>query len=40
VLHAGPMGEGEIVEEVAPSSGWMPVFDGTLLHTLRTFACR
>ena len=38
-LHAGQMGDGEVVEEVAPSNGWMPVFDGTLLQTLRAFAC-
>ncbi len=38
-LHAGQMGDGEMVEEVAPSNDWMPVFDGTLLQTLRAFAC-
>ncbi len=38
-LHAGPMGDGEVVEEFTHSSDWMPVFDGTLLHTLRKFAC-
>jgi len=38
-MHAGQMGRGEVVEEIAPSGGWTPVFDGTLLYTLRKFAC-
>ncbi|MDB5808071.1 MAG: hypothetical protein JWN94_193 [Betaproteobacteria bacterium] len=38
-LHADHMGEGSVVEEVAPSDDWMPVFDGTLLDKLRRFAC-
>ena len=38
-LHAGRMGEGEIVEQVPPPSSWMPVFGGTLLELLRRFAC-
>jgi hypothetical protein len=38
-LHAGRMGEGEIVEQVPPASGWMPVFAGTLLEMLRRVAC-
>ena len=38
-LHAEPMGNGEVVEEVAPSPNWMPVFNGTLLALLRRFAC-
>lgn len=39
VMHAGQMGKGEAVEEIAPSGGWTPVFDGTLLYALRKFAC-
>jgi len=38
-MHAGQMGRGEVVEEIAPSGGWTPVFDGTLLYMLRKFAC-
>jgi len=38
-MHAGQMGKGEVVEEIAPSGGWTPVFDGTLLQMLRKFAC-
>lgn len=38
-MHAGQMGRGEVVEEIAPSSGWTPVFDGTLLSALRKYAC-
>lgn len=38
-LHAGSMGDGEVVEEVSPARGWMPVFNGTLLEMLRRFAC-
>jgi hypothetical protein len=38
-LHAGPMGGGEVVEEVVPAPGWVPVFSGTLLEALRRFAC-
>ena len=38
-LHAGRMGEGEIVESVAESDGWLPVFPGTLLNMLWQFAC-
>jgi len=33
------MGRGEVVEEIAPSGGWTPVFDGTLLSALRKYAC-
>lgn len=39
VLYEGPMAGGAVVEEVAPPSDWMPVFDGTLLQALRRFAC-
>ncbi len=38
-LRAGQMGDGEVVEEVTPPDGWIPVFNGTLLDTLRKFAC-
>jgi hypothetical protein len=38
-LHAGRMGEGDVVEAVPPSAAWMPVFSGTLLEMLRRFAC-
>jgi hypothetical protein len=38
-LHAGRMGEGDIVEQVPPAAGWLPVFAGTLLEVLRRFAC-
>lgn len=38
-LHAGQMGDGEIVETVAESSGWLPVTPGTLLNRLWQFAC-
>lgn len=38
-LHAGPMGEGDVVENVAVSDGWLPVAPGTLLRTLWQFAC-
>ena len=38
-MHAGQMGRGEVVEEIAPSGGWTPVFDGTLLSALRKYAC-
>ena len=39
VLYEGQMARGAVVEEVAPPDDWMPVFDGTLLHALRRFAC-
>lgn len=38
-LYAGAMADGGVVEEVTPSPDWMPVFDGTLLQTLRRYAC-
>jgi hypothetical protein len=38
-LHAGQMGNGELVETAAKSNGWLPVFPGTLLGMLRQFAC-
>ncbi len=38
-LHAEPMGGGEVVEAVTPAPGWVPVFGGTLLERLRSFAC-
>lgn len=38
-LHSGQMGEGEIVETLAESNGWLPVAPGTLLNRLRQFAC-
>lgn len=38
-LHAGAMGEGDLVENVAVSDGWLPVAPGTLLRTLWQLAC-
>lgn len=38
-LHSGQMGEGDIVETVAESNGWLPVAPGTLLSRLWKFAC-
>lgn len=39
-LHAGQMGEGEVVESVAESNSWLPITPGTLLNMLWQFACR
>jgi hypothetical protein len=38
-LHAGRMGNGELVETATKSNGWLPVFPGTLLGLLWQFAC-
>ena len=38
-LHSGQTGEGDIVETVAESNGWLPVAPGTLLSMLWKFAC-
>ena len=38
-LHAGQMGNGELVETAAKSNGWLPIFPGTLLGMLWQFAC-
>src|SRR5258706_1575035 len=38
-LHSGQMEEGDIVETVAESNGWLPVAPGTLLSMLWKFAC-
>jgi hypothetical protein len=38
-LHSAQMGDGDIVEDVAISGGWLPVAPGTLLDILWQFAC-
>jgi hypothetical protein len=38
-LHSGQMGDGDLVETVAESSGWLPAAPGTLLNVLWQFAC-
>ena len=38
-LHSGQMGNGDLVETVAESNGWLPVAPGTLLSMLWQFAC-
>lgn len=38
-LHAGQMGEGDIIETVSESDRWLPVTPGSLLRILWQFAC-
>ena len=38
-LHAGQMGNGNIVETVSESNYWLPVAPGTLLRILWQIAC-
>jgi hypothetical protein len=38
-LHSGQMGNGELVETVGESNGWLLVAPGTLLSVLWQFAC-
>ena len=38
-LHSGQMGEGDVVETVAESNGWLGVAPETLLGVLWKFAC-
>ena len=38
-LHSDQMGDGEVVEDVAISGGWLPVTPGTLLDVLWRYAC-
>src|SRR5579862_3739437 len=38
-LHSEQMGDGDVVEDVAVSNGWLPVAPGTLLEILWRFAC-